>query len=268
MNLSKFSQRVPLKFKSTDEILDGARNVLGPNQLWLYSYFVNRGDVYYTISYRVSDDDDCNNILLSDALGVIVDNVIHDPGDKKVICFGQPTIDLMVKTYRPAIEKLALTELNRWSQYRIFDFDDMCQIGYLCMCELYNKGYYLHYQLIKRTFQNRILEEMRRHQNDPSLSSLEDELRKTSNVDGERLTLADVIRSEEEDTGVEDAKELFEAVKEYLIKIMGPRQFEQLFKAYSKESTSQSDRDLMSKVRTILKQRGYTRDNFLGRYRK
>ena len=66
----------------------------------------------------------------------------------------------------------------------------------------------------------------------------------------------------------DDCGNIFDAVKEYLIKIMGPRQFEQLFKAYAKESTSQSDRDLMSKVRTILKQRGYTRDNFLGRYRK
>lgn len=268
MNLSKFSQRVPFKFKSVDDIVNGARNIIGLHNLWIYSYFVNRGDAYYTISYRLSDDDDCNNILLSDALEVIVDNILHDKGDRKVLCFGQPTIDMMVEIYRPAIEKLALTELNRWSQYRIFDFDDMCQIGYLCMCELYNKGYYLHYQLIKRAFQNRILEEMRRHQNDPTLSSLEDELRKTSNADGDKLTLADITKSEDEDTSMEDAKELFEAVKEYLVKMMGPRQFEQLYKAYVKESTSQSDRDLMSKIRTILKQRGYTRDNFLTRYRK
>lgn len=173
------------------------------------------------------------------SIPTIVDAVKHTintaQGDK-LVAYKQPPLDILIHTYEPLILKLAKQQQEHWKQ---LELDDLMQMARLCICILYNSGYYVHKKLIIRTFNNYVLQTLRKERYRPTILSLDAPLPQS-----DRLTIGDVIRDTSYDERMqneEDREEDITFLKEFraiVIRDIGERQYEQLLKQYSAKATS------------------------------
>lgn len=243
----------------------------------LYSFIVwikcdNECNVItYQIKHLVSDCEQNNTIFFQDAINTIINALIEHrnyKGKTKVICYKQPPIDLMVELYEPLVETLAKNIQMNWQQY---DLDDLKQICRMCMVELYNKGYYLHKRLLKKTFNRRILQEVRGLKHRGEIVSLYQKCT-PDNGEDEVLMLKDMLEDtdatirEQERLRLEGEMEIFKEIKDIIVSKIGERRWDMLFRDYGKGHTTNTTRAMMSRLKQELEAEGYTRKLFNRRY--
>ena len=238
--LTKAEQAYPCNYlrDRTDAELLTIVDVLasGVPKVYSYAIFVDkqpatmlRIELLYSYTVRY------NTISLQTIVDAVKHTINTVQGDK-LVAYKQPPLDILIHTYEPLILKLAKQQQEHWKQ---LELDDLMQMARLCICILYNSGYYVHKKLIIRTFNNYVLQTVRKERYRPTILSLDAPLPQS-----DKLTIGDVIR----DTGyderlqdVEDREEDLTFLKEFraiVIHDIGERQYEQLLKQYSAKATS------------------------------
>lgn len=234
----------------------------------LYSYIISvREEI--SVRYIIAEVSYYNTILVEKAIAKINDKLGNFTGEG-VLIFEQAPIDLYIKLHEPMIEKMANKMLSQWPK---LEYDDLCQICRLCCVELYEKGYYLHKRLIWTTFKNRIISEIRPLKRRGEIVSIYDKSYEASADSGDKdLTIADTIIDVDELYKVQDEeckKEelmIFEEVKSIIIELLGQRQFDTLYRDYTKKHTTTASRKLLIKVKNHLTSLGLTRSDFNKKY--
>lgn len=236
---------------------------------FLYSYLVYaKCDDYgiltnYVIKLMVSETEKYNTISYRSAVSQILDciDMYKDyMGTTKIIGYKQPPLDLMVTLYEPLMQKMCRKMQEYWTHY---EFEDLLQICRVCMVDLYNKGYYIHKHLLWTTFKNEILMQVKPMKNNITIISLYEQCNETDS-DDKKLSIIDTLRDTEEELRQEEESiregnvQIFEEVKDIIIDLVGPRQFDMLFRDYSRKHTTAQSRKLLIKIKTHLKELGIT----------
>lgn len=224
--------------KCSDEQLTGIVTSMDSTVSKVYSYaiFIDkqpatmlRIEVLYSYTVRY------NTISLQTIVDAVKHTINTVQGDK-LVAYKQPPLDILVHTYEPLILKLAKQQQEHWQH---LELDDLMQMARLCICILYNSGYYVHKKLIIRTFNNYVLQMLRKERYRPTILSLDAPLPQS-----DKLTIGDVIRDTSYDERMqneEDREEDLTFLKEFraiVIRDIGERQYEQLLKQYSAKATS------------------------------
>lgn len=257
--------------KRVEEILcetfDGIDNI--------YSYLVyaeyDVSPLQYTIQYNISQREELNTLTLDDVLtGVIyaIENVDLS-AKKKIIGYGQPSLEIVLETYDPLVHKLARYQNDRWKHY---DYEDLCQICRLVMVRLYRKGYYIHRRLLQRSFENEVWMDVKKHKGDNAVVSFEDTFYRPLSNSSEELQYADVVPDNDivEKERIKDEKEvnhlIFEEVKDIVIDYIGVRQWNELMRDYGNNHTTSWSRKTLQRVKKHLAQLGISRKDFVNKY--
>lgn len=240
----------------------------------LYSYFVCRKNNTIVVKIAESNVPDFNTLHEADVKNDIVDRIIDyimTLSDTKCVCFGQPPIELSVELYQPMIQKMAKRLNAQWKQ---FEYEDLVSIGNLTMVELYRKGYYLNKSLIWTSMNNKILTECRQIKQKPIIVSIYDTIKSDVKSDSAEIAYGDIIEDESYKNEKEDEDEqqlekyIFEQVKDIIVEKIGQRQWDQLWRDYSKRHTSNATRVLMNRMKSYFNELGLTRQNFINSYRR
>lgn len=248
------------------ETFDGIDNI--------YSYLIyaeyDIDPIQYTIQYNISQNDKLNTISLEDVLtGVVyaIENVDLNK-KKKIVGYGQPSLEIVLQTYDPLVHKLARYQHSKWKQY---DYDDLCQICRLVMIRLYRKGYYIHRRLLQRSFENEIWMEVKKHRGE-NVVSFDDTFFKPLYTSSEELIFADIVPDEEplEKEQEEYDKEvntlIFEELKDIIVDYIGIRQWNELVRDYGNGHTTSWSRKTLQRVKKYLAEIGISRKDFINKY--
>lgn len=269
----EFKTEIPLE---TDYPLSVEKTVndLFQNIDQVYSYFVGRKNDIIVIKVCQSATDEYNTIdkflVKDDIITKIIDYIIT-LSDAKCIAFGQPPLDLIILLYKPMLDKMADKINVQWPRY---EHEDLVSIGYYSIVKLYKQGFYLNKALIWTTFNNEVLLENRKRRNEPDFLSLDTSMKRDVKIDDEELTYGDLMKDEtyEEEKEQEDEQQLekyvFDEVKSIIIDKIGQRQWDRLWRDYSKEHTSVATRQCMNRLKGYFKELGLTRQDFVNHYRR
>lgn len=260
---------------SLDNVEEQVKSAISED--WLYSYLIYaRCDEFgtlieYVLKMMVAEIEEYNTISHHVATNHILDCITmykDYAGSTKIIGYKQPPLELMIELYDPLMSKMCRKMKEHWSCY---EYDDLLQICRVCMIELYNKGYYVHKQLLWTAFKNEILMQMRPMRNNVTIVSLHDRFGDADSDDKE-LTLMDMLTDTEEEIQEQDKKvtegnmEIFAEVKDIIIELVGPRQFDMLFRDYSRKHTTPQSRKLLVKIKAHLKDLGITLGQMNNKY--
>lgn len=271
-----FEFRNEIKPKDIDDIVVELDTIFVDDYIYSFIVYIKCDDecniITYQVKHLVSDEKMNNTLYIKDVIQTIVNAIIEHrkyKGKSKVICYGQPPIDLMVELYEPLIDSLSRSVLENWSQYEL---DDLKQICRMSMVELYNKGYYIHKRLLKKVFNRKILEEVRPLKRRGEVISIYTRQNLDYSDGDEKLTIKDtledtdaIIAQEERDI-LEAELKIFEEVKGIIIDLIGERRWDMLFRDYTRGHTTNVTRLEMKRIKEQLKALGYTREIFNRRY--
>lgn len=238
----------------------------------IYSYVVYFAEKeyrnVYTVKYMISQLEQNNTIDSIEATVEILKIIAKDRQEKKrIIGYRQANLDKLIELMQPLVHKLAKSQHQRWQQ---LEYDDLCQMCNLAIVELYNKGYYVHKSLLEKTFNNMVLMELRPDRDRPIIVPIEQAFNGTEDL--EKLTIADILADPDDDLRREqedkDANRewTFQAVREIIVELIGPRQFDQLFRDYGYKHTTAQTRKMMQKVKNHFAKLGLTKKEFDNRY--
>ena len=255
---------------SKEEILTQLESVLQdiPN---VYSYLVyanyTESDLTsWTIKYSINEIQKYNTLSNTTVIAEIYELLNRDKKTvKRVIGYNQPSFEIMLELYSPLIKTLARQQCTEWPDLEYEDAISICQ---LTMLKLYRKGYYLHKYLLEKSFKNTILVSLRHNKNMPEILSLDDIMYNSDN--NSPLSLADMLvdnqfdleREEQEHT--EDVLYMFNKVKDFIVDLIGERQFEQLYRDYANKHTTPWSRKTMQKIKHALERQKLNKESFGG----
>lgn len=230
----------------------------------IYAKYKNDKLTGWLIEYNFSQIEKYNTLICQSIISELTESILSNRNAvQSVVAYKQPSIELMVELYKPLMSKLALEQCERWTELEYDDAFSMCQ---LTMLKLYKKGYYVHKQLLKRSFENYVLMELRHSRNKPEIISLEQTI--FSDGDSEPLSLADMLPDKDAELKREQKEEeevfnaIFEEVKEIIVEFIGERQFEQLLRDYGNKHTTPWSRKKMQQIKEKLKKLGITWESF------
>lgn len=255
-----------LKHLSPGEIVDELWSSLN-NYERIYSYVLYAEEEYYRLDYMLAERNDYNCVPVSDVLGGVLTAIINDQSSQHIIHYAQPTIEVLIDVMQPLVHKLAKEQHEHW---KCFDYEDLTQMCNYIICKLYSKGYYIHKKLIRKSYINYVLMQLRARKDEPQFLSIYQHFAGDNEL--EKLTLADTlvddvaIETEEELNEYSVNQKIFQEVKDIIIELVGPRQFDQLFRDYSKKHTTAQTRKLMQKVKNHFSQLGISIKEFNDKY--
>ena len=262
--LTKISQTISANL-SDDEILSEIKNALRETDK-IYSYLIRtkcKNNVLqnWHIEYNISQDDKYNDIRAYLIVEKIFTTLIGSKNatQSSVIGYKQSRIETMLTLYKPLMRNLALEQCERWRELEYEDALSTCQ---LLMLKLHSKGYYIHKRLLKRSFENEILMQLRHSKNKPEILSLDQVMH--SDGDSSEIVLGDMlpyvnaeIEAEKRDDD-ELIASIFEEVKRIIIELIGERQFEQLLRDYGQKHTTSWSCKKMRQIKQKFNQLGIT----------
>ena len=224
------------------------------NDTFLYSYYVkckvkDNAIEKYSVNINVSQTERYNTIPVPEAILGIVDS-LNSKSMSLVIGYQQPPLEVIIEAFTPLVQSMARKMANRWS----LEYEDMVQTCYVCMCTLYNKGYYLHKSLLRTTFVREVLASLRK-MHTAMKNGYKETISLNQVISGtDQLTYEAVIKDERQERLIESLEDNDE--KEYKIKIqrdkvisvMGERQYNSLLASVETGTLTQTERSLMYRV--------------------
>lgn len=228
----------------------------------IYSFFLRKNQQYELV-YYICDTPKYNTLKPEHVLDLLTNFSSKSTG---ILCFGQPSIDIMIELFDPYMTKLASDIVKKYNRY---DFDDLFQECRLCAIELYNKGYYLNKALIATAFRNQVIDQYRwdnrairvEEENIKFLSDVA-----VSGITDEDLTLEDVTEDPEfrityeEEMHRQSVHDIYEEMKQYIIELIGARGFEQLAREIDTGYMSEWGRRHRRKLMEAMERDGMTKD--------
>lgn len=224
----------------------------------LYSFVAYNNKFNITINAHISQIDEYNTI----SIGVMITNILSSVSKdmrQGIFCYGQPPLPILINVLQPLIHRLALIQHRRWKRYL---YDDLVQLCSCKLCELYNKGYYIHKALLKRTFENSIYQMLRKEPRDITFISSDAHVKSSDDT----LSIADMILDTEKENEVYDKEEsemldqLLTEQKELLIKILGERQYNQLLREFRTKTISNTTSRQIRALQKRLEKYGYGKE--------
>lgn len=266
--LNKIVQQIPANLDECEirkRITKVLSNVEHIYSYLIYSKYKDNCLDSWTIEYVFSQMEEYNTLKSQDTVENIVKNLIDSRNVvKHVVGYKQPPIELMLEIYEPLIRSLALHECKKWKEV---EFDDAYQSCRLVMLLLYKKNYYIHKSLLKRSFENYILCQLRYEKYKPEILSLESVFYKSDGINKE-LTIAETIPDESEEERKKKEEEefifniIFKEVKDIIVELIGQRQFEQLLRDYGMKHTTPWSRKKMQQIKNKFDKLGITWKSF------
>jgi hypothetical protein len=185
----------------------------------------------------------------------LVEKLYDSMSEERRLQYVQPPFELWLKTFKPFLIRLVD---NLHSEYKVTipDREEMISILYYTIAKLYTKGYYLHAQLIRRSYRNELNMECRKLR--PfDFVSLETPI--GHDDDGKELTLLEQIvdPSDAEREDEETRQELFEKIKARMLQDMSPLAFDRILIQLKSGTIDRSTSYLLNKYRGIFNP-GYT----------
>lgn len=219
----------------------------------------------WRVNFNISQTNKYNTLKPCDVCKYITEHIaISKEGTNSHInCYMQPSIELLIKLYKPLIIKLAKEQHDRW---RYLEMEDLIQMCNLVICDLYFKGYYVHKRLLQRAYNNYVLMHIRKDKDKPVVISLEQEYSKTDNDD--KVTVADMIPDVKQLNDINDKDDeevqskILQEVKDIVIDFIGPRQYDQLLREYTNKQTTPWSRKLMQTIKSHLFEMGISKKSF------
>lgn len=254
---------------STDEVVLAQVTSFLTDYDKVYSYIVkvkykDETPIAILVNCNISQTDKYNTLKSAVCIEEIYNIIVTNRSTtKSVIGYKQPDIELMLKLFNPLVHKLALEQCDRWSELEYEDAVSMCK---LVMCNLYVKGYYIHRFLLKRSFENYVLMQLRHSRDKPEVLSFE----QVMHGDGEHglITLGDMLPDRDAEIEAEKKEEdevfevIFNEVKEIIVELIGERQFEQLLRDYGNKHTTTWSRKKMQQIKNKFNKLGISWKSF------
>ena len=230
----------------------------------LYSLGTEECPQGWKLSIMSSSINEYNTFDESELLKYVISNIEH-PKNSPIIGFKQPPLEILVEVLEPLIASFAQKENMKWKQ---LEYDDLYQECYLCLCNLYNKGYFINKRLLWRTFDNKIMEIMRQHANDPVIVSTNEVISEDDEVCTIEMILRDTDAeyAEIDKTANEMTKNVYQDVCKLIKEVLGERRGDQLIKSYTTRNTDSYSTSVMLKIRRDLEKLGITRRTFNKKY--
>lgn len=234
---------------------------------YLYSYIVYDKKEYWQVDILYSKTKQYNTIPANKLIEeVIKSETVHDKSlqlSNNICTYCQPPLEILLVTYKPLIYKLAVQQHQYWPQVELEDLLQMCNMR---ICVLYQQGYYIHKNLLTRSFVNDVLMFLRPDKRKPRVDSLDQMLMST---DGENnVTLVDTIEDEhaqdelneiiDEADGITVEQEIKNKMLEVIKEFITPRMYDQLLREYGNKTTSNNTRVMVNRLKSQLKDLGIT----------
>lgn len=228
----------------------------------VYSFilFYNDENKLYTLKIKISDNPKYNTINLKYYQQRVIE-VLNVHTNSKCVCFEQPPLEILTELYRPLVASLASSYSTASYHY---EYDDVYQDCYYCICYLYNKGYFLNKGIISKTLYNYLY-------NYASLVNKHgDEYLSINDLNDDDCTidcpdLDDVYKQQDEEESFARLM-MFSEIKSAIVEQFGERRYEQLLRSYSSGTTDSGTRRLLMQVKSKLDQMGLTRDYLYKKY--
>ena len=189
------------------------------------------------------------------------------PGDVRYV---RPPLDLWLRAFQPMLTSLVNRVRPRYEKL-IPDRDDLVSILYLTVLRLYDRGYYLHKQLVFTSYINDLNLECRKLKNF-YLESLDAPIGKDDN--GKDITLLDQLADKESSTWAhrcthytqQDYKEdMFNAVRDAMLEDMSELAFDRILIQLKTNTVDRSTSYKLGKYREIFNPDYIPRPNARGK---
>lgn len=238
---------------------------------YIYSYIIYDKDNVYRAVVLVSQTLPYNTLHIDN----VIDNVInficneHDPTlqlSQNVIGYEQPPLEILLETYKPLIYKLSLQQYHMWPQVELEDLIQMCNLR---ICVLYQQGYYIHKNLLSRSFANAVLMFLRPEKYKPQTVSL-DEISKGKD-DETSVNIAETIEDEHANEEMNEVLDEVDGItfedlvnqecKQIVLEFISPRMYDQWMIEYNTKTVSRQTASQVNALKSKLKMLGITRKN-------
>lgn len=250
----------------TDDIFDSALSLKRLNSYIVYATYgdkrVSEIEIHYNVS-QISKFNTLKGIDVANTISSAIDKLLLQDERPKVVCHGQADLTSLIKQFKPLIVKLAKEQKQRWQYLEMEDLIQMCN---LVICDLYYKGYYIHKRLVFRAFNNYVLMHIRKDKSRPEIISLEQEYAKSD--DDNKLTVKDMVpdikalNEQEDKENFEVERRILADMKDIVLDIIGPRQYDQMLREYSNGQTTNWSRKLMQTIKAKLYDLGINAKSF------
>lgn len=238
---------------------------------YIYSYIIYDKDNMYRVVVLVSQILPYNTLHVDN----VIDNVInficneHDLTlqlSQNVIGYEQPPLEILLETYKPLIYKLSLQQYHMWPQVELEDLIQMCNLR---ICVLYQQGYYIHKNLLSRSFANAVLMFLLPEKYKPQTVSL-DEISKGKD-DETSVNIAETIEDEhaneemnevlDEVDGITFEDLINQECKQIVLEFISPRMYDQWMIEYNTKTVSRQTASQVNALKSKLKMLGISRKN-------
>lgn len=250
-------QKIRIKQKTFDA--KELRNKLNEIQVTIPSIYscLLYYDDNYTFLLNIDQNQSNNTIRLDTVIQELNDTIDLS---KKTIYFKQPSVEVMIHTYNNYIYSLSLEQQMHWKN---LELDDLLQIGYICIFNLDRKGYYVHKQLLRKTFINEVLRMLRVDKYKPTVISLDAPLKlDEGNAEVEDLipsvdTIAEFFDNM---TCEQDRIAMIDEQRRLVQLFVTPRRYDQLIREYGNKITTNAGRKKINELKNKFKAMGYDKN--------
>lgn len=197
-------------------------------------------------------------------------HTIYTQPAKDGIRYVQPPLEQWLEYFKPLLMAI-VNETHPAYEILIPDRDDMISILYLTVCKLHNQGYYLHKELIKRSYRNALNYECRSLKG----TQITDSLDMVIAVDDENaVTLLDQIADEESTdwarqqlyyTEKDYKEDLFNKIKETMLRDMSEFAFNRILLQLKTHTVDTMTSRKLRKYREMLNPGYVRRPNAFGK---
>lgn len=265
------SIRIDLQKDMSEEQMRDTLHKMLHRFTYIYSYIIYDKDKTYRVVALVSQNLPYNTLHIDNIIDNVIDSICneHDPTlqlSQNVIGYEQPPLEILLETYKPLIYKLSLQQYHMWPQVELEDLIQMCNLR---ICVLYQQGYYIHKNLLSRSFANAVLMFLRPEKYKPQTVSL-DEISKGKD-DETSVNIAETIEDEHANEEMNEVLDEVDGItfedlvnqecKQIVLEFISPRTYDQWMIEYNTKTVSRQTASQVNALKSKLKMLGISRKN-------
>ena len=231
----------------------------------IYSYVVYANESQYKIVYHISETAEYNTLNAGCVITNIINGIYLAAKVEKtgIIAYEQPSLEMLCKLLQPLVRSLVQEQYYKWK--KLYCYEELVQICYTSLCSLYDKGYYIHKYILRKTFINDIYLFARQY-NTKGHKVIS--LYSTVKNSDETVTVEDTIPDTQQLEAQEDREneEVLVRIRAeqrgIIIDLIGQRQYDQIIREWTARATTGATQRKVNSLKHKVKQLGYTDDQF------
>lgn len=220
----------------------------------VYSYILYNTNENYTLNILISHDVKYNTVPSEYLINDVCKNIKeHKTGKNNVVTYKQATLEILVETLDNLVHSIVNEQYN--FNKKEFEYEDLLQITRLKLCELYNKGYYIHKNLLRSTvfYYLNNLKNKRKYQKEPlSLDYI-------TKSEGDDVSMYDTLEDKDYSVKLQDEEDaefrisVLNLQKDAVMDIISERQYDRLLMEYGAKSTTSWSEKLVFTIKQKLR---------------